>query len=107
MHLRKIHREELDQLLELHKHLHENDDPLPDQDTLMSVWNEIQNSNNIYYFGVFLEKKLVSSCVLTLVPNLTRNCRPYGVIENVVTHKDHRHNGYGRSIQGVVKAFVI
>jgi GNAT superfamily N-acetyltransferase len=37
-------------------------------------------------------------CTITVIPNLTRGCRPYGVLENVVTHADHRNRGHGKAI---------
>ena len=41
---------------------------------------------------------MVSSCALNVIPNLTRSCKPYGVIENVVTHSEHGQRGYGTAI---------
>ena len=52
----------------------------------------------IRYFGGWDEGLLVASCTLTVIPNLTRACRPYGVIENVVTHSAHRNQGWGHAL---------
>jgi GNAT superfamily N-acetyltransferase len=98
MEKREIKETELDELLELYLHLHEADDPLPERAAVASVWSEIQASAHFKYFGVFVDGKLVSSCTLSIVPNLTRGCRSYGVIENVVTHTDKRGQGYGSAV---------
>jgi GNAT superfamily N-acetyltransferase len=62
------------------------------------VWRELLTRDRHRYFGCYVGEALVSSCAITVIPNLTRACRPYGVIENVVTHASHRKNGYGKAL---------
>lgn len=98
MDIRALHAADLDELLALYAHLHVNDVPLPPRATVESVWAEALANPRIRYWGGFDGTMLVSSCTLTLIPNLTRGCRPYGVIENVVTHAEHRGRGWGRRL---------
>jgi GNAT superfamily N-acetyltransferase len=96
--IREIHGSELPALLELYKDLHTSDVPLPSPDVVAGVWDTIQKNPDLKYFGVFVDGALVSSCTLSVIPNLTRGCRPYGLIENVVTHPEFRRQGLGRSV---------
>lgn len=98
MSIRVLAKHDLDELLELYSHLHTTDTPLPEKQHIESVWNGALSNECIKYFGYFVDGKLVSSCTISIIPNLTRSCRPYGVIENVVTHKEFRKLGYGRAV---------
>ena len=98
MTIRELLGSELDELLRLYEHLHVADDPLPGREQVEALWHQIQQNPDLKYFGVFLDGRLVSSCTLAIIPNLTRGCRPYGVIENVVTHAEFRRKGYGRQV---------
>ena len=96
--IRELDRSELPSLLELYEHLHSVDDPLPAVEVVEAIWDEIQRSPGVKYYGAFVDGALVSSCSLVLIPNLTRGCRPYAVIEQVVTNTDYRRRGLGKAV---------
>lgn len=98
MDIRPIQAGELHELLALYAHLHDKDEPLPESPVIDAVWRELMQSTRDTYFGVYVDNKLVSSCAIAVIPNLTRGCRSYGVIENVVTHTSHRRMGYGKAL---------
>jgi GNAT superfamily N-acetyltransferase len=98
MNVRPIQPHELKELLALYAHLHASDDPLPESSIVQEVWRELMANPRYKYFGGYVDSTLVSSCTIAVIPNLTRACRPYGIIENVVTHAKHRNNGYGKAL---------
>ncbi len=89
---------DLDALLALYAHLHEHDMPLPPRTEVDRVWREALENPRCRYFGGFENGNLVSGCTIMLIPNLTRGCRPYGLIENVVTHAAFRGKGWGKKV---------
>lgn len=91
--VREIKEAELSKLLELYTHLHESGVP-ENSEHLQKTWEIICNDKNHHIIVCEVDGKLVSSCVCVIIPNLTRNIRPYAFIENVVTHTDHRGKGY-------------
>lgn len=95
---RLIDKSELPQLLQLYRHLNPEDPVLQVNNELVGHWEEILNTPGTYYIVVDKDNQLVSSCVLTVIKNLTRNARPYGLIENVVTHSDYRRQGIGKMV---------
>src|SRR5262245_43514857 len=98
MTIRTLERGDLDALLDLYTHLFAADDPLPDRARLLQVWKSMLESSMLHVLGLEHDGRLVSSCTLTLTPNLTRGTRPYGQIENVVTHADYRRRGLGSAL---------
>lgn len=99
MDIRELREGELPELLDLYKHLHEEDDILPANEVVDGIWKDITDSENFRYFGVFTDDgHLLSSCTISIIPNLTRGARPYGLIENVVTSKKERRKGFGTKL---------
>ena len=91
--VREIYENELNEILELYLHLHE--DTVPEMsEHLRKTWNTIIQDENHHIIVNIIDGKIVSSCVCVVIPNLTRNVRPYAFIENVVTHREYRENGY-------------
>ena len=52
------------------------------------------NDVNHHLIVCEIDGKIVASCVCVIIPNLTRNVRPYAFVENVVTHGEYRKKGY-------------
>ena len=91
--IREAKREDLAELLELYLYLHE--DSIPEMNShLEKAWEQILEDPNHHLIVNEIDGRIISSCVCVIIPNLTRNVRPYAFIENVVTHADHRGKGY-------------
>lgn len=91
--VREVYENELQELLELYLHLHES--AIPEMtEHLNKTWKNIIHDENHHIIVNIVDNKIVSSCVCVVIPNLTRNIRPYAFIENVVTQQDYRGKGY-------------
>jgi GNAT superfamily N-acetyltransferase len=92
---RLIRYDELPKLLNLYKQLHLDDPDVSYNEALSQLWDEIYNDPNLNYIVIEEGGELVATCNISIIKNLTRGLRPYGLIENVVTHKDYGKRGYG------------
>ncbi|AGK96201.1 GNAT family N-acetyltransferase [Clostridium pasteurianum] len=95
---RFIKYDELNELLDLYKQLQPEDPDVSNNENLHEIWNSIYNNANLYYIVVEVDGKLVSSCNISIIENLTRNLRPYGLIENVITDSAYRKKGYATKV---------
>ena len=77
--------------------LHEDSIPKMSEE-LKNTWSTIINDENHHIIVSETDGRIVSSCGCGIIPNLTRNVRPYAFIENVVTHEDYRKQGLGRKV---------
>ena len=92
MEFRRLKVSDLYSLLELYKQLDADDDECT-VDRYEKVWKEIDADSNIQYYGAIDDGKVVSTCYVVYIPNLTRGGRGICFIENVVTDKAYRKLG--------------
>ena len=91
--VREVAENELNELLQLYLYLHEKSVPEMTEH-LKITWDSIIKDENHHIIVKEIDGKIVSSCVCVIIPNLTRNIRPYAFVENVVTHIEYRRKGY-------------
>lgn len=104
--VREAKKEDLAEVLELYLYLHEKS--IPEQsEHLVSTWDQIVEDENHHLLVNIVNNKIVSSCVCVIIPNLTRNVRPYAFIENVVTNKDYRGKGYATECLNYAKDIAV
>ncbi len=91
--IRTARPDELVDIIELYRHLNPEDDR-SDIRRLERSWELFQSSGDICRCMVAeSEGRVVCSCCLYLLPNLTRGGRPIAFVENVITHPEHRRRG--------------
>lgn len=98
--IRSAQSGDLDRLVALYRHLHSIDDVLPGGPGRDRAWAAMLAQSGFRCLVAFHGEVLVASCCLAVIPNLTRGGRPYGLVENVVTHADFRRRGFGTAVVG-------
>jgi GNAT superfamily N-acetyltransferase len=96
--IRQAAEDDLDGLLALYTYLNPGDALLPPRAQIVALWKEIVANPMLTYFVAEQGSRLISACSLAIVPNLTRGARPFGVIENVITHPDFRRQGLAKLV---------
>ena len=84
-------------LLALYEHLNPGDPSIDPKDARDILDRLCQYDGSAVLLGL-RDGVVVTTCTLIVIPNLTRAGAPYALIENVVTHPDHRKRGYGKAI---------
>lgn len=94
--IREVIEPDLNELLALYEHFPRTDDSSPEG--IAHAWQQILERSGLFVYVGEVEKQIVASCTLVVVPNLRSGPRPYGLIELVVTHAAHRRKGYGTAV---------
>lgn len=96
--IRLIREDELAELLHLYTFLHEDEPELAISEPISRLWTETMDDPNMHIVVADYEGQIVSTCVLAVIKNFTRQARPYAIIENVVTHIGYRNRGLARKV---------
>jgi len=62
------------------------------------VWLETLERQGVYVFVSEEGMRVAATCMLVTAPNLLRQGRGHGFLENVVTHPDFRGLGHGSAV---------
>jgi GNAT superfamily N-acetyltransferase len=68
------------------------------RDRAERIWAESLARDGVTVFVVDAGDRLAATCMLITAPNLLRGGHGHGFLENVVTHRDFRGQGYGRAV---------
>lgn len=104
--IREVKAEELHNLLLLYTQLHDN--LIPDNNhVLKELWGKILGDENHHIVVAVEGEKVVSSCIILIVPNLTHAQRPYALIENVITDTSYRKKGIATACLNYAKEIAL
>lgn len=95
--IRSANLNDVEELLNLYQHL------IPDEERCATPVAQTNFNQFLKYEGSAIllgevDGRLVSTCAIVIIPNLTRGGAPYALTENVVTHVNYRARGFGKKM---------
>lgn len=104
--IREVKKTDLDGLLKLYTELH--DSKIPDfNEKLEKLWNDLLENPHEHIIVGCKDGIIVSSCTVIIIQNLTHNQHPYALVENVITSKPYRKQGYASIVIDYARAIAI
>ena len=95
--IRPAIKSDLPQLLDIYQELTGDETKVLNANAAIIFDHFLKYEGSQIFLGLF-DNIIVSTCTVIVVPNLTRNGTPYGLIENVVTRQSHQKKGHGRAV---------
>ena len=100
-HLRQLVRTDYDDARALYVDL-VGDIPVPDGPEGRERFSEILSLPGTAIWGTEHEGRIVAMATLHVIPNMTFGGRAYAIVENVVTLRAHRGQGFGAAVMAAV-----
>ena len=97
MEIRLLNENDLESLLELYIQLDKQNEHYSINKS-KEIWQKINSTKNIKYIGAIENNKVISTCYLVIIPNLTVGGKSIGFIENVITDHKYRKKGIGKKV---------
>ncbi len=97
LHVRRAGLDDLDALIELYAQLNAERNVAP-RERLAAILADIVASDAFDVLVGTQDDRVVATCYLNVIPNLTRGGASYAVIENVVVDAALRGTGLGRQV---------
>jgi GNAT superfamily N-acetyltransferase len=91
-------RSDLAELLSLYLALRPDDSSLVASARIEAGFDAILANDISFIVVAELGRQLVSTCTLSVIPNITRAASPYGLIEHVVTLPGFERRGLARAV---------
>ena len=95
--VRTLTESDMPHLQKLYRYLDADNTEIPLNEALQR-WEMLKGYPHSDIFVACKDEVPVACCSLIVIPNLTRIGAPYALIENVVTHPDHRKQGLGTAV---------
>ena len=92
MNVREAEKNDLSGILCLYTQLHNN--TIPNKGgKLGKLWEKIFDNDDYHLVVAEKDGRIISSCTICIIPNLTHEQRPYGLIENVIASDEFENKG--------------
>ncbi|WP_046003547.1 GNAT family N-acetyltransferase [Pseudoalteromonas rubra] len=89
--------QDLPAIVKLYEELRSHD-PKMSMHTLKVTWDELLNNPGVSIVVAEVDGQLASTCQLGVIPTLTNGCRPFGIIEHVITAESFRRRGLSQRV---------
>ena len=89
---------DLSVLTDLYHQLHPDEPPWPSEAAASEALSKVLTQPGTTIYVGEVDGRAIATCTLIVTQNFSRCGRPFAMIENVVTDRDHRKRGFGRQL---------